>query len=114
VFALTDFEVVIFWAMALPVKADVDAATDMVERSCAMRSAGRAGRARDRIEVAADSRSLGGGGGGPPPPGASQDSTCRVFDTNVTTLGATRTIIRAYRPDLDLDLDLDLDPRTRA
>ena len=63
VFALTDFEVVIFWAMALPVKADVDAATDMVERSCAMRSAGRAGRARrDRIEVAADSRSLGGGG----------------------------------------------------
>ena len=46
--------------------------------------------------------------------GASQDSTCRVFDTNVTTLGATRTIIRAYRPDLDLDLDLDLDPRTRA
>jgi len=49
--------------MALPVKADVDAATDMVERSCAMRSAGRAGRARDRIEVAADSRSLGGGGG---------------------------------------------------
>jgi hypothetical protein len=108
VFALTDFEVVIFWAMALPVKADVDAATDMVERSCAMRSAGRAGRARDRIEVAADSRSLGGG------VGASQDSTCRVFDTNVTTLGATRTIIRAYRPDLDLDLDLDLDPRTRA
>ena len=105
-FALTDFEVVIFWAMALPVKADVDAATDMVERSCAMRSAGRAGRARDRIEVAADSRSLGGG------VGASQDSTCRVFDTNVTTLGATRTIIRAYRPDLDLDLDLD--PRTRA
>ena len=64
VFALTDFEVVIFWTMALPVKADVDAATDMVERSCAMRSAGRAGRARDRIEVAADSRSLGGGGGG--------------------------------------------------
>jgi hypothetical protein len=112
VFALTDFEVVIFWAMALPVKADVDAATDMVERSCAMRSAGRAGRARDRIEVAADSRSLGGGGGGGV--GASQDSTCRVFDTNVTTLGATRTIIRAYRPDLDLDLDLDLDPRTRA
>ena len=108
-FALTDFEVVIFWAMALPVKADVDAATDMVERSCAMRSAGRAGRARDRIEVAADSRSLGGGR-----VGASQDSTCRVFDTNVTTLGATRTIIRAYRPDLDLDLDLDLDPRTRA
>ena len=107
-FALTDFEVVIFWAMALPVKADVDAATDMVERSCAMRSAGRAGRARDRIEVAADSRSLGGG------VGASQDSTCRVFDTKVTTLGATRTIIRAYRPDLDLDLDLDLDPRTRA
>jgi hypothetical protein len=79
--------------------------TFVCDAKCGSRRA-RAGsdRGRGGLEVAR-------GGWGV---GASQDSTCRVFDTNVTTLGATRTIIRAYRPDLDLDLDLDLDPRTRA
>ena len=43
--------------------------------------------------------------------GASQDSTCRVFDTNVTTLGATRTIIRAYRasPRIEIEIEIEIE-----